>query len=152
MLEAPERERMPQEWNNRSEFQKLLIIRALRPDRITQAMTTFVSNNLGERYIKTASFNMDHVYSESNPATPLFFILFPGADPIRDIEGLGRKLGFADENKKFFNISMGKGQEAVADSALKLAYENGGWVVLQVNAYDVNCIQNMTYFYTDFKF
>jgi len=36
--EAPEKEKFPQEWKNKSALQKLCIIRALRPDRMTYAV------------------------------------------------------------------------------------------------------------------
>ena len=36
--EAPEREKLPGEWKGRSDVQRLIIMRALRPDRMTHAM------------------------------------------------------------------------------------------------------------------
>lgn len=36
--EAPEKEKFPQEWKNKSALQKLCIMRALRPDRMTYAI------------------------------------------------------------------------------------------------------------------
>jgi len=41
-------------------------------------------------------------------------------------------LGFTFDNKKFHNVSLGQGQEVVAESALDVAAEDGHWVVLQV--------------------
>lgn len=35
---CPEKEKLPQEWNNKTSFQKLIILRALRPDRMTDAL------------------------------------------------------------------------------------------------------------------
>lgn len=131
MNEAPEKEKMPQDWKNASEFHKLLIIKVLRPDRITHAVAKFVREKLGDEFINPPPFSMDQVFAESKPSTPLFFILFPGADPIKEIESFGKKLGFAEENNKFVNISLGKGQEQRAEEALNKCYENGGWVVLQ---------------------
>lgn len=34
----PEKERLPQDWKNKSSLQKLIILRALRPDRMTYAL------------------------------------------------------------------------------------------------------------------
>jgi dynein heavy chain len=131
MSEAPERVAFPQDWKNKSDFQKLLVMRALRPDRLTQAVRSYVGEKLDKRFIAPNPFQLDQVFAESRPSTPLFFILFPGADPIRDIESLGKKLGFSEENDKFANISLGKGQESIAEEALEKAYKVGGWVVLQ---------------------
>ncbi len=35
---CPEKERLPQDWKNKSSLQKLIILRALRPDRITYTL------------------------------------------------------------------------------------------------------------------
>lgn len=44
----------------------------------------------------------------------------------------GKKLGFTFDNKNFHNVSLGQGQEVVAEQALDLAAKNGHWVILQV--------------------
>ena len=36
--EAPEKEKFPQEWKNKTAIQKLCMMRALRPDRMTYAV------------------------------------------------------------------------------------------------------------------
>lgn len=36
--ECPEKERFPQEWKNKNSLQKLCMMRALRPDRMTYAV------------------------------------------------------------------------------------------------------------------
>lgn len=36
--ECPEREKFPQEWKNKSALQRLCMMRALRPDRMTYAV------------------------------------------------------------------------------------------------------------------
>ncbi|EFC49517.1 axonemal dynein heavy chain beta [Naegleria gruberi] len=131
MLEAPEKEGLPQDWKKKTNFEKLLIIRALRPDRITQALKEFVGEIMGDKFVQSIPFSLDKIFAESRPNTPLFFILFPGADPIKNIEALGKRLGFSEENDKFVNISMGKGQEEHAEKTLRKSYEIGGWVVLQ---------------------
>lgn len=35
---CPEKERLPHDWKNKSSLQKLIIFRALRPDRITYTL------------------------------------------------------------------------------------------------------------------
>jgi len=62
-----------------------------------------------------------------------FFYGLLGVDPLKDVEKLGKKLGFTLDNKKFHNVSLGQGQEVVAESALDVAAEHGHWVVLQVS-------------------
>jgi len=36
--ECPEKEKLPQEWTNKSSLQKLIILRGLRPDRMMYAL------------------------------------------------------------------------------------------------------------------
>ena len=47
-------------------------------------------------------------FQETGPATPVFFVLSPGVDPLKDVEALGNKLGFTADKKKFHNISLGQ--------------------------------------------
>jgi dynein heavy chain len=48
------------------------------------------------------------------------------------VEDLGRKLGFTLDNGNFHNVSLGQGQEVVAEQAMDTAAGQGHWVVLQV--------------------
>lgn len=50
--ECPEKEKFPQEWKNKSSLQKLCMMRALRPDRMSYAITDFVSEMLGTKYVE----------------------------------------------------------------------------------------------------
>ena len=51
-------------------------------------------------------------------ATPMFFILFPGYSPSKEIEQYARKLGKTVENGNLTLISMGQGQEGPAEAVL----------------------------------
>lgn len=93
----------------------------------------FVEEKMGSKYTENRSVEFAKSYEESGPATPVFFILSPGVDPLKDVEALGKKLGFSMDNGKFHNISLGQGQEIVAEQAMDLAAKEGHWVVLQVS-------------------
>lgn len=45
---------------------------------------------------------------------------------------VGSKLGFTIDLGKLHNVSLGQGQEAVAESAMEKAAKEGHWVILQV--------------------
>lgn len=47
---------------------------------------------------------------------------------------LGKKLGYTFNNQNFHNVSLGQGQEVVAEAALDLAAKKGHWVILQVQS------------------
>lgn len=46
---------------------------------------------------------------------------------------LGKKLGFTIDLGKLHNVSLGQGQESVAELAMEKASEEGHWVILQVS-------------------
>ena len=129
--ECPENEKLPQEWKNKSPLQKMCILRCLRPDRMTYAVRNFVGMKMGNRFIEAARVPLAKSFEESAPATPVFFILSPGVDPVKEVEALGRQLGVTEDNGNFHNVSLGQGQEVIAEQKLDIAYKNGGWVMLE---------------------
>lgn len=44
---------------------------------------------------------------------------------------MGRKLGFSTDKKNFHIVSLGQGQEVVAEEAMGVSAVNGHWVILQ---------------------
>ncbi|KAM9783033.1 dynein axonemal heavy chain 11 [Neosynchiropus ocellatus] len=127
----PERERLPQDWKNKSALQKLILLRALRPDRVTYALRNFVEESMGTMYTDSTGLEFDRLFEDSGPSTPVFFILSPGVNPLKDVEKLGLKLGFSLDQGNLHNVSLGQGQEQVAERALKSASKTGHWVILQ---------------------
>ena len=111
--------------------QKLVLIRALRPDRATFSMSSYISKTMGEQYVFQPPFDMKTTYQESSASTPMFFVLFPGVDPTPWVESLGKNLGISTEKETFVNISMGQGQEKPAEATLEKMAAKGGWVMLQ---------------------
>ncbi|KAM6897413.1 dynein axonemal heavy chain 9-like [Xenentodon cancila] len=128
---CPEKEKFPQEWKSKTSLQKLCMMRALRPDRMTYAIRDFVEEKLGSQYVTGRSLDFAVSFEESGAATPMFFILSPGVDPLKDVEKHGKKLGYTFDNNNFHNVSLGQGQEVVAEQALDLAARKGHWVILQ---------------------
>uniref|UniRef100_G3NCH8 Dynein, axonemal, heavy chain 9 n=1 Tax=Gasterosteus aculeatus aculeatus TaxID=481459 RepID=G3NCH8_GASAC len=115
--ECPEKEKFPQEWKNKTSLQRLCMMRALRPDRMTYAVRDFVEEKLGSKYVIGRS--LDFLMLLIHLLIPLLLFLS------------GKRLGFTFDNKNFHNVSLGQGQEVIAEQALKLAATNGHWVILQ---------------------
>merc|ERR550514_1484003 len=69
--ECPEKEKFPQEWKNKTQLQKMCMMRALRPDRMTYAVQNFVEEKLGSKYVENRSVEFAVSYEESGPATPI---------------------------------------------------------------------------------
>jgi dynein heavy chain len=90
---------MPDDWGSRmTSFQKLLIIRTIRPDILVMCVNSFVYEIMGQRYIEPPTFDLAKVYYDSTPTTPLVFILSPGSDPMAAL------LKFAEGLKQQVNL------------------------------------------------
>merc|ERR1719163_18865 len=70
-------------------------------------------------------------YEDSTNITPIYFILSPGADPVKEVEAMGRKMIQLQANVNYHNIAMGQGQDVVAMAKLDLGHKEGHWVMLQ---------------------
>ncbi|KAL7490113.1 hypothetical protein ACHAW6_015825 [Cyclotella cf. meneghiniana] len=114
-----------------SDLDRIMLLRATRPDRLVNSLISYVGNTMGPEYIAQKPFSMASTFVETNKGTPIFFVLFPGVDPTRWIECLGKEKGISAENKRFVNISMGQGQEVPAEAIINRLAKEGGWVMLQ---------------------
>lgn len=50
---------------------------------------SFVEESMGAKYVDAARLEFDKLYEESSSSTPVFFILSPGVNPLKDVEKLG---------------------------------------------------------------
>ena len=49
----------------------------------------------------------------------------PGVNPLKDVETLGKQLGYTSADKNFHIVSLGQGQEVVAESAMNRGAKEG---------------------------
>ncbi len=96
-------------------------------------MREYIREKMGSRYVEVRSVDFIKSYEESSNITPIFFILSPGVDPLKDVERIGKMLRFSGDYGNFHNVSLGQGQEIVAENAIKTASRQGHWVILQVS-------------------
>ncbi|KAL3930396.1 MAG: hypothetical protein SGPRY_001552 [Prymnesium sp.] len=129
--EQPESMPLPQEWKRLGGFQQLQIVRALRPDRMTLAVRMWMKQVLGPAYGHAINFDLPLSYEDSGPAVPIFFLLSPGVDATSEVRALGRTLGKTEDAGKMMTVSLGQGQEPVAEKALDQMYHEGGWAMLE---------------------
>jgi dynein heavy chain len=128
MTPEPEETSLPGEWNSKvTEFQKMLIIRAFRPDRIIFCAQRFIVTNLGQKFIEPPILNVEEVLSDSSAHTPLIFVLSPGVDPTGMIHTLAKK---SNMEEKFTHLSLGQGQSPKAVRLIEEGIINGHWVFL----------------------
>mmetsp|Transcript_22422 Transcript_22422/g.30704 ORF Transcript_22422/g.30704 Transcript_22422/m.30704 type:complete len:1916 (+) Transcript_22422:3-5750(+) len=134
----PETERLPGAWRelDKYPFKKLMVVRVLRPDRITAALTSFIREILpkGKDFIECDSelnnFQiLEQAFEDSSPTIPLYFILSPGADIVSDVDKLAVKKG-KYKGVDYHNISLGQGQDKIAIEKLDMGNRQGHWVFL----------------------
>ncbi|XP_053403796.1 dynein axonemal heavy chain 2-like isoform X5 [Mercenaria mercenaria] len=124
----PENTGLPGEWDNAcNELQKMLIIRSLRPDRVSFCATSFITNNLGSKFVEPPVLDMQHVVQDSSTKTPLIFVLSPGVDPTSALLQLAEQSGMA---QRFHALSLGQGQAPIATRMIKEGVREGNWVFL----------------------
>ncbi|XP_067287631.1 dynein axonemal heavy chain 1 isoform X1 [Pseudorasbora parva] len=125
----PHREPLPGEWDsNLDSFQKLLVLRCLRADRLTHGLQDFVASQLGQSFIEPQTSDLSAVFKESSPSTALIFVLSPGTDPAADLYKFAEVMKFS---KKMNAISLGQGQGPSAEILMHSAMEKGKWVFFQ---------------------
>mmetsp|Transcript_23212 Transcript_23212/g.34068 ORF Transcript_23212/g.34068 Transcript_23212/m.34068 type:complete len:1122 (+) Transcript_23212:47-3412(+) len=119
-------------------FNRLLIVRCLREDRTLLAVNDFIRKTdhievngakqpvMGVRYVEPVADTADSLLKEMDYYTPIIFLLSAGADPTDSIETLARR-----KRRGVECVSMGEGQDVVAQRAINQATSVGSWVLLQ---------------------
>ena len=119
---------LPGEWNTKlNTFQKIIVLKSIRPDKLVLAVQNFVVEHMGKPYIESPVFNLAKSYKDSSITTPLIFVLATGSDPVADF------LRFAEDSnmsKKCESISLGRGQGEKAAVMINENLNRGGWVLL----------------------
>ena len=125
--QSPQDEPLPGELNEKmDEFQKMIILKMLRPGKIINAIQKYIVNNLGKEFIEPPTLELKKCFADSTTKTPLIFILTQGTDPLAQFLDFAREMEIPKDY-----ISLGKGNEKPATALLEQAKQNGGWVLLQ---------------------
>lgn len=123
--ETPETDVMMEQCSN---FQRLMLIRCFRVDRIVRSMNLYISEIMTDFYITPPVVNFEKMCDENEPEVPIIIILSPGSDPTEQLMKLAER---RDKLDGFKYISLGSGQEPKALSMLSQSVQTGDWLMLQ---------------------
>lgn len=127
---TPHSDPLPHPWDDElMPLQKLVILRCLRPDKISLAVQDFIVETMGRGYTEPPPFDLRKCYDDSNCCLPLIFLLSPGADPMAQLIKFSEDMGMS--GSKCQTISLGQGQGPLAYKMIEQAIIDGTWVVLQ---------------------
>lgn len=116
------------EWEtNCNVFQKMLVIRSCRPDRISFCIANFIVLNLGQRFVEPPVLDLKAVLDDSVAQTPLIFVLSPGVDPTSTLMQL---VDSQEMTNHFMTLSLGQGQAPIATRMIEVGAKEGAWVFL----------------------
>ncbi|KAF3425858.1 hypothetical protein E2986_01736 [Frieseomelitta varia] len=125
----PEDSPIPDPWETSlTPFQKLIVTRMIRPDKVTIMIQRFVETGIGLKFVLPPPFDISKSFGESSSLIPLIFILSPGSDPMGALTTFAGNMNFLE---RFHSISLGQGQGPIAQNLIEQAQNNGEWVCLQ---------------------
>ena len=128
--DQPHAEPLPSDWDDKlTPFQKLVLIRSLREEKVSYAMKIYVGTIIGKFFTESPPFDLTGAYSDSQAVSPLIFILSPGADPTDYLLSLAESKGKSGSGLRI--ISLGQGQGPIAERAIDQSQRSGDWVCLQ---------------------
>ncbi|XP_050416302.2 cytoplasmic dynein 2 heavy chain 1 [Patella vulgata] len=111
-----------------SAFQQVLLIQAVRPDRLQSAMAHFACNCLEMKELSPPTVNLKKLYQETLSTEPILVVISPGVDPSQELQELASEIiGF----DKYHQVAMGQGQSEIAMQLLSECALKGEWLCLK---------------------
>ncbi|BES93792.1 dynein heavy chain [Nesidiocoris tenuis] len=109
---------------------RLLLIQAVRPDRVVAAAQLFVGSVLGEAFMQSAEREVNLASITENELTcnvPALLCSVPGFDATSRVDDMAAELG-----KQIASIAIGSVEGfSQADSVINMAVRSGRWVLLK---------------------
>ncbi|KAL8274185.1 hypothetical protein Esti_001870 [Eimeria stiedai] len=128
--DSAEKADMPGQWSQVvSPFQKLIIMRAFRVDRVHNAIKQFIQGRLNEHYVQAPTLQYSKIYAQSSELSPILLILSPGANPHAAVSALADAVGLPANKFRFLSIGQGMGEQA--QQLVEAGYQRGFWIMLQ---------------------
>ena len=118
------------DFDSLTKFQKLILIKLLRPDSLITSINYFISEILGSSFLNNGVPSISDLYNQSVPTTPIIFILSPGSDPTNQLLRFAKELRGSTLHMDI--VSLGQGQGPRAEELInKSLILKGRWIFLQ---------------------
>lgn len=121
----PHSAEFPGRWKDLGPFHRIMVLRCVRADKVPDAVTTYVIDKLGQRFVEPPPFHLPSCYEDATCCTPLVFILTKGSDPGKAFFNFAKDRKM---DKKVASLSLGQGQEVKAEKMIEEGIERGTWV------------------------
>jgi dynein heavy chain 1 len=110
------------------QLMRVVLVRALRPDRAVEAAKRLIQTSLTEEASSQGPLDLGHfVEHEGTARSPLLLVSAPGYDASYLVDQLAKS-----QRKKYTSVAIGSPEAfEQAESAIKLAARSGSWVLLK---------------------
>lgn len=128
---APEKSKLPADYFKfDNKFEQILIIRALRPDRITSILPIWINHHLGPGFIDCDSSILQqeivrNSFVDCDYKKPMMFVNAPGVNPNSIVSNM------LPDGTDFEAIPMGENKEKEAVAKIEESKTSGAWVMLE---------------------
>ena len=115
-------------WAHLGAVHRLMLVRALMPEKLVDAVKDFVSLYLGPSFIRRPVLDLERTLLSSWASHPLLLVSGAGGDATVLLERFAQEQGCFPHLKL---VAMAPGQEVQAQAALARGLAHGHWVYLQ---------------------
>ncbi|XP_055542595.1 dynein axonemal heavy chain 2-like [Wyeomyia smithii] len=124
----PESEKLPAAWErNLTKFQKYLLVRSLRYDRLDACLSDSVRRNLGAKFAESINVNLKDILSQSTAVTPILLVSSANRNLWNEVQALAET---ENEGKVHF-LSANTVPIAAIIENLKTCVEKNQWLFIQ---------------------
>jgi dynein heavy chain 2 len=120
-------------YSRMTSFQRVLMVQAVRPDRLESALTQFACEAVGVSSLSPPALSLERLHKEETTCkNPILFVTTPGADPSQELEDFAKEFKTsAGASINFHQLAMGGGQNDDAIRLLREAAKCGDWICLK---------------------
>ena len=123
--ELPQDTPLPDPWGTLNLFQKMLLLKIFREEKLIFATAKYVEVNMGRSFIESPPNQLAEIYPDTHFQTPIIFVLSSGSDPTGSLIAFAESMNYL---KRLQSISLGQGQGPVAERYITAAVKKGDWV------------------------